>query len=135
MAFPGLSIEEGRDPAEDLVGVGPAPASTDPAAHHGEEPVSFPAGAGCAGRDIPAGDVLCLADDTTVGRRRVSEVGAALRPRLDGGAVLGIGRGFAPDGACTSSAGAVRERARGGGATGPRRWWPPRCDLAPRATG
>jgi hypothetical protein len=85
MAFPGLSIQEGRD---------------------------------------PAGDVLCLTDDTTVGRRHVSEVGAALHPRRDGGAVLGIGRGFAPDGACTSSAGAVRERGRGGGAIGPRRWWP-----------
>jgi sugar lactone lactonase YvrE len=48
-----------------------------------------------------AGDVLSLEPDGSVGRRHVSSVVAALRPRARGGAVLGVERGFAlekPDG-------------------------------------
>ena len=50
------------------------------------------------------GNVLSLADDGTVERRHIASVVAALRPRLAGGAVLGIERGFAlesPNGTVT----------------------------------
>lgn len=52
-----------------------------------------------------AGDVLSLASDGRVERRRVGAVAAALRPRARGGAVIGVQRGFAleePDGTLTS---------------------------------
>jgi sugar lactone lactonase YvrE len=42
-----------------------------------------------------AGDVLSLAADGSVGRRNVAGVVACIRPRREGGAVLGIDRGFA----------------------------------------
>src|SRR3954469_8559069 len=42
-----------------------------------------------------AGDVLSLADDGTVSRKHVGDVAAALRPRRDGGAVIGVQRSFA----------------------------------------
>jgi sugar lactone lactonase YvrE len=51
-----------------------------------------------------AGDVLTLAADGTVGRRHVSDVVAAVRPRRGGGAVFGVERGFvleAADGTLT----------------------------------
>ncbi len=77
---------------------------TDPVAHHGEGPVWSPRWGGLRWVDMLAGDVLSLAEDGTVGRRHVSEVVAALRPRRGGGAVLGVERGFAledADGAVT----------------------------------
>jgi sugar lactone lactonase YvrE len=69
---------------------------TDPVAYHGEGPVWSPRWGGLRWVDMLAGDVLSLDADRTVGRRHVSEVVAALRPRRLGGAVLGIDRGFRP---------------------------------------
>ena len=46
-----------------------------------------------------AGDVLLLASDGFVSRRHVAGVVAAVRPRREGGVVLGIERGFALEGA------------------------------------
>jgi sugar lactone lactonase YvrE len=42
-----------------------------------------------------AGDVLSLAADGAIDRRHVDSVAAALRPRRQGGAVIGVERGFA----------------------------------------
>jgi sugar lactone lactonase YvrE len=74
---------------------------TDVAAFHGEGPVWSPRWGGLRWVDMLAGDVLSLGADGSVERRHVAEVAAALRPRLGGGAVIGIERGFAleePDG-------------------------------------
>jgi sugar lactone lactonase YvrE len=68
---------------------------TDPVTYHGEGPVWSPSWGGLRWVDMLAGDVLSLADDGTVSRRHVGDVAAALRPRRDGGAVIGIERGFA----------------------------------------
>jgi sugar lactone lactonase YvrE len=68
---------------------------TGPVAYHGEGPVWSERWGGLRWVDMLAGDVLSLGGDGTVGRRHVGEVAAALRPRRDGGAVLGIERGFA----------------------------------------
>ncbi|TKJ22198.1 SMP-30/gluconolactonase/LRE family protein [Blastococcus sp. CCUG 61487] len=68
---------------------------TDPVAYHGEGPVWSARWGGLRWVDMLAGDVLSLADDGTVGRRHVSEIVAAIRPRRGGGAVLGVERGFA----------------------------------------
>jgi sugar lactone lactonase YvrE len=68
---------------------------TDPVAYHGEGPVWSARWGGLRWVDMLAGDVLALAGDGTVSRRHVAEVVAALRPRRQGGAVLGIERGFA----------------------------------------
>jgi sugar lactone lactonase YvrE len=75
---------------------------TDPVAYHGEGPVWSERWGGLRWVDMLAGDVLSLGADGRVGRRHVSSVVAALRPRSRGGAVLGVERGFAleePDGA------------------------------------
>lgn len=77
---------------------------TPPVAYHGEGPVWSERWGGLRWVDMLAGDVLSLAPDGSVGRRHVSSVVAALRPRTGGGAVLGIERGFAledPEGAIT----------------------------------
>ena len=74
---------------------------TDPVAYHGEGPVWSERWGGLRWVDMLAGDVLSLEPDGSVGRRHVSSVVAALRPRARGGAVLGVERGFAlekPDG-------------------------------------
>ena len=74
---------------------------TGPVAHHAEGPVWSAAWGGLRWVDMLAGDVLSLADDGTVGRRHVGDIAAALRPRMGGGAVIAIERGFAledPDG-------------------------------------
>src|SRR5919107_609175 len=42
-----------------------------------------------------AGDVLSLADNGEIYRRHVGDVAAVLRPRRQGGAVIGVKRGFA----------------------------------------
>jgi sugar lactone lactonase YvrE len=68
---------------------------TDPVTYHGEGPVWSPSWGGLRWVDMLAGDVLSLADDGTVSRRHVADVAAALRPRRNGGAVLGVERGFA----------------------------------------
>jgi sugar lactone lactonase YvrE len=77
---------------------------TDPIAHHAEGPVWSPRWGGLRWVDMLAGDVLSLGADGTVQRRHVSFVVAALRPRVGGGAVIGVERGFAleaPDGTIT----------------------------------
>ena len=78
---------------------------TEPAAYHAEGPVWSEAWGGLRWVDMLAGDVLSLAADGSVQRRRVGTVAAALRPRDGGGAVIGVERGFvleAPDGALTA---------------------------------
>jgi sugar lactone lactonase YvrE len=74
---------------------------TEPVAFHGEGPVWSARWGGLRWVDMLAGDVLQLADDGSVARTHVGEVAAALRPRREGGAVIGVRRGFAleqPDG-------------------------------------
>ncbi len=68
---------------------------TDPIAYHAEGPVWSPAWGGLRWVDMLAGDVLSLADDGTVTRHHVGDVAAAIRPRRQGGAVIGVERGFA----------------------------------------
>ena len=72
---------------------------TDSVAFHGEGPVWSARWGGLRWVDMLAGDVLSLAADGTVTRRHVGTVAAALRPRRDGGAVIGVERGFALEGA------------------------------------
>jgi sugar lactone lactonase YvrE len=75
--------------------------ATDPVAFHGEGPVWSPRWGGLRWVDMHAGDVLSLGADGTIGRRHVGAVAAVLRPRVGGGAVIGVERGFAleePDG-------------------------------------
>ncbi|WP_369524653.1 SMP-30/gluconolactonase/LRE family protein [Streptomyces agglomeratus] len=68
---------------------------TDPIAYHAEGPVWSPVWGGLRWVDMLAGDVLSLADGGTVTRRHVGDVAAAVRPRRQGGAVIGVERGFA----------------------------------------
>ena len=68
---------------------------TDPVAFHGEGPVWSKRWGGLRWVDMFAGDVLSLADDGEIGRRHVGNVAAVLRPRRQGGAVIGVERGFA----------------------------------------
>jgi sugar lactone lactonase YvrE len=74
---------------------------TGPVAYHAEGPVWSERWGGLRWVDMFAGDVLSLDRDGTVTREHLSEIVAAVRPRRDGGAVLGFERGFAlqdPDG-------------------------------------
>ncbi len=68
---------------------------TDSVAYHGEGPVWSERWGGLRWVDMLAGDVLSLAADGTIQRRHVDRIAAALRPRRQGGAVIGIERGFA----------------------------------------
>jgi sugar lactone lactonase YvrE len=68
---------------------------TEPVAYHGEGPVWSERWGGLRWLDMLAGDVLSLAADGSVDRRHVARVVACVRPRSEGGAVLGIDRGFA----------------------------------------
>lgn len=68
---------------------------TDPVAYHGEGPVWSRRWGGLRWVDMLAGDVLSLALDGTVNRRHVGSVAAAIRPRRQGGAVIGVEQGFA----------------------------------------
>jgi sugar lactone lactonase YvrE len=77
---------------------------TDPVTYHGEGPVWSTRWGGLRWVDMLAGDLLWLAADGTITRRHVGGVAAALRPRRQGGAVIGVERGFAledADGALT----------------------------------
>ena len=67
-------------------------------AYHGEGPVWSQRWGGLRWVDMLAGDVLSLADDATVQRRHVGDVAAALRPRVGGGAVIAVERGFTLEG-------------------------------------
>ena len=78
---------------------------TDALTFHGEGPVWSARWGGLRFVDMLAGDVLSLAPDGTVTRQHVGTVAAALRPRVGGGAVIGVERGFAlqePDGSVTA---------------------------------
>jgi sugar lactone lactonase YvrE len=78
---------------------------TSPVAYHGEGPVWSERWGGLRWVDMFAGDVLSLGQDGTVTREHLAEIVAALRPRRDGGAVLGFERGFglqSPDGTIES---------------------------------
>jgi len=68
---------------------------TDAVAYHGEGPVWSERWGGLRWVDMFAGDVLSLASDGTITREHVGEIAAAVRPRRDGGAVIGVERGFA----------------------------------------
>ena len=73
--------------------------------YHGEGPVWSPAWGGLRFVDMLAGDVLTLAGDGSLDRRRVGTVAAVVRPRRGGGAVVGVQRGFVleePDGTLTT---------------------------------
>ena len=67
---------------------------TDPVAYHGEGPVWSERWGGLRWVDMLAGDVLSLAADGTINRRHVGNVAAVVRPRRQGGAVIGVERGF-----------------------------------------
>lgn len=69
---------------------------TEPCTYHGEGPVWHATWPGLRWVDMFAGDVLTR-DRTTgeVTRKHVGEIAAVLRPRLSGGAILGVERGFA----------------------------------------
>ena len=72
--------------------------------YHGEGPVWSERWDGLRWVDMLAGDVLSLAAGGAIDRRHVGSVAAAIRPRCQGGAVIGVERGFAleqADGALT----------------------------------
>lgn len=69
---------------------------TDTVAYHGEGPVWHPGWGGLKWVDMLAGDVLSLAPSGEVSRwRSGNPVVAAIRPRTNGGMVLGVEQGFA----------------------------------------
>jgi len=68
---------------------------TGPVAYHGEGPVWSERWGGLRWVDMLAGDVLSLAAGGAIDRRHVGSVAAVLRPRRQGGAVIGVERGFA----------------------------------------
>ena len=68
---------------------------TDPVAYHGEGPVWSTRWGGLRWVDMLAGDVLSLAANGAINRRHVGSVAPAIRPRRQGGAVIGLERGFA----------------------------------------
>jgi sugar lactone lactonase YvrE len=68
---------------------------TPPLAYHAEGPVWSERWGGLRWVDMLAGDVLMLGADGDVSRRHVGSIAAALRPRTQGGAVIGVERGFA----------------------------------------
>lgn len=77
---------------------------TDPVAYHGEGPVWSERWGGLRWVDMLAGDVLSLDTNDAVHRHHVGTIAAVLRPRREGGAVIGVERGFAledPDGQLT----------------------------------
>ena len=67
---------------------------TGPVAYHGEGPVWSTSWGGLHWVDMLAGDVLSLAADGSVGRRHVSDIVAAMRPRTGGGTVYAVERGL-----------------------------------------
>ena len=68
---------------------------TDPVAYHAEGPVWSPVWGGLRWVDMLAGDLLTLRPDGGVDRLHVGEVAAFVRPRTQGGYVVGIERGLA----------------------------------------
>ncbi len=77
---------------------------TDAIAHHGEGAVWSTQWGGLRWVDMLAGDILSLDRDGGVTRRHVATLATAVRPRSNGGAVIGTATGFlleAPDGTPT----------------------------------
>lgn len=70
---------------------------TDPVAHHAEGPVWFPDPGELRWVDMLAGDVLSLGADGAISRRDVGTIAAVVRPRVRGGFIVGVERGFALD--------------------------------------
>lgn len=70
---------------------------TDPVSDHGEGPVWLARSSELHWVDMLAGDVLSLGPDGSIARRHVGTVAAALRPRVSGGFVVAVERGFALD--------------------------------------
>jgi sugar lactone lactonase YvrE len=68
---------------------------TDPITEHGEGPCWSPSWGGLRWVDMTAGDVLHLTEDGGVERTHVDSVAAVVRPRADGGAIVGVERGVA----------------------------------------
>ena len=68
---------------------------TGPVAFHGEGPVWSERWGGLRWVDMLAGDVLSLRSDGAIDRHHVGNVAAAVRPRRQGGSVIGVERGFA----------------------------------------
>jgi sugar lactone lactonase YvrE len=69
---------------------------TDPLAAHGEGPVWWQGWGGLRWVDMNLGDVIGFDPGTgCVSKHHVSSLVACIRPRLHGGAVLGVERGFA----------------------------------------
>jgi sugar lactone lactonase YvrE len=68
---------------------------TDALAYHAEGPVWWDAWGGLRWVDMLAGDVLSLGADGVVGRMHVGDVAAFIRPRTNGGWVVGTERGLA----------------------------------------
>ena len=68
---------------------------TGPVAYHGEGPVWSNRWGGLRWVDMLAGDILSLSGDGAIDRRHVADIAAAIRPRSQGGAVIGVERGFA----------------------------------------
>jgi sugar lactone lactonase YvrE len=78
---------------------------TGPEVFHGEGPVWHPGWGGLRFVDMLAGDVMTLRADGGLDRTHVGSVAAVVRPRVGGGAVIGVERGFAleePDGTITT---------------------------------
>ena len=78
---------------------------TGPELFHGEGPVWHPGWGGLRFVDMLAGDVMTLRADGGLDRLHVGSVAAVVRPRVGGGAVIGVERGFAledPDGTITT---------------------------------
>ena len=67
---------------------------TDPICYHGEGPVWSEAWGGLRWVDMLDGDVMSLDPDGSIQRRHIDDIAAIVRPRREGGAVLGIERGF-----------------------------------------
>jgi sugar lactone lactonase YvrE len=70
---------------------------TDPVAFHAEGPVWSPSWGGLRWVDMFAGDVLSFNADGGIGREHVGTIAAALRPRLRGGTIIAVERGFLLD--------------------------------------
>lgn len=67
-----------------------------PLAEHGEGPVWFPEAGQLRFVDMLAGDIVTIdAEGSLVERRSVGTVAAAFRPRVGGGLVIAVERGFA----------------------------------------
>ena len=68
---------------------------TEPITEHGEGPCWSPSWGGLRWVDMTRGDVLHLTASGEVARNHVDDIAAIVRPRVGGGAVVGVERGVA----------------------------------------